>query len=53
MSQEVVKKTFQVYVNSKFYSEIITFCNKKNISISKALRIAIKEYINEKKEKAD
>ena len=53
MSKEVAKKTFQVYVNSKFYSEIITFCNKKNLTLSKALRTAIKEYINEKKTKTD
>lgn len=41
-------KIVQVYVKDNFYKEIKQYCKSKNISISAALRIALKNYIDEK-----
>jgi hypothetical protein len=40
-------KIVQVYVKENFYNEIQAYCKSKNISISAALRIALKEFIND------
>jgi antitoxin component of RelBE/YafQ-DinJ toxin-antitoxin module len=40
-------KIVQVYVKENFYNEIQQYCKSKNISISAALRIALKEFIND------
>ena len=40
-------KIVQVYVKENFYKEIQDYCKSKNISISAALRIALKEFIND------
>jgi metal-responsive CopG/Arc/MetJ family transcriptional regulator len=40
-------KIIQVYVKENFYNEIQKYCKSKNISISAALRIALKEFIND------
>ena len=39
-------KIVQVYVKENFYNEIKAYCKSKNISISAALRIALKEFID-------
>ena len=40
-------KIVQVYVKDNFYKEIQQYCKSKNISISGALRIALKNYIDD------
>ncbi len=40
-------KIVQVYVKDNFYKEIQQYCKSKNISISEALRIALKNYIDD------
>lgn len=40
-------KIVQVYVKENFYKEIQQYCKSKNISISGALRIALKNYIDD------
>lgn len=40
-------KIVQVYVKDNFYNEIQQYCKSKNISISAALRIALKNYIDD------
>lgn len=41
-------KIVQVYVKENFYKQIEQYCKSKNISISAALRIALKNYIDDK-----
>jgi metal-responsive CopG/Arc/MetJ family transcriptional regulator len=40
-------KIVQVYVRENFYKEIQEYCKSKNIGISAALRIALKNYIDD------
>lgn len=40
-------KIVQVYVKENFYKEIQQYCKSKNISISAALRIALKNFIDD------
>jgi len=40
-------KIVQVYVKENFYNEIQAYCKSKNISISAALRIALKNFIDD------
>jgi metal-responsive CopG/Arc/MetJ family transcriptional regulator len=40
-------KIVQVYVKENFYNEIQAYCKNKNISISAALRIALKNFVDD------
>jgi predicted DNA-binding ribbon-helix-helix protein len=53
MYQSEVYKLVQVYLTKSMYDNLKQFSKEKNINISKALRVAVKKYIDERKATKD
>jgi predicted DNA-binding ribbon-helix-helix protein len=49
MKQSEVYKLVQVYLTKSMFDNLKQFSKEKNINISKALRVAVKKYIDERK----
>jgi hypothetical protein len=49
MNQKESYKLVQVYLTKSMYDNLKQFSKEKNINISKALRLAVKKYIYERK----
>jgi metal-responsive CopG/Arc/MetJ family transcriptional regulator len=49
MNQNESYKLVQVYLTKSMFDNLKQFSKDKNINISKALRIAVKKYIDERK----
>jgi predicted DNA-binding ribbon-helix-helix protein len=53
MTQSEVYKLVQVYLTKSMFDNLKQFSKEKNINISKALRVAVKKYIDERKATKD
>jgi metal-responsive CopG/Arc/MetJ family transcriptional regulator len=53
MNQSEVYKLVQVYLTKSMFDNLKQFSKDKNINISKALRLAVKKYIDERKTAKD
>ena len=49
MNQKESYKLVQVYLTKYMFDNLKQFSKEKNINISKALRVAVKKYIDERK----
>ena len=53
MNQNESYKLVQVYLTKSMFDNLKQFSKDKNINISKALRLAVKKYIDERKTAKD
>jgi len=53
MNQSESYKLVQVYLTKSMYDNLKQFSKEKNINISKALRVAVKKYIDARKAAED
>jgi metal-responsive CopG/Arc/MetJ family transcriptional regulator len=53
MNQYKSYKLVQVYLTKSMFDNLKQFSKEKNINISKALRVAVKKYIDERKTAKD